>query len=129
MASKHFFILIAMISLFAVSRKPQFSSNQNNNYRSISVEEAQHLLSTTKEIEIVDVRTPAEVLNGIIPGAMKIDVLNKNFISEISNLDKSKTYLVYCKSGSRSKKAANLMLANGFQDVINMKGGYSSWPK
>jgi len=78
-------------------------------------------------VVILDVRTPSETANGIVEGAMKIDVLNSSFVDEIAKLDKEKTYVVYCKSGGRSVRAAKKMLKAGFTNVVNVEGGYTAW--
>ena len=75
-------------------------------------------------VVVIDVRTPQEVSSGYIKGADKfIDINGSNFQSEINNLDKSKTYIMYCRSGARSGRAADYMIENGFTDVYNLSGG------
>ena len=60
---------------------------------------------------------------------MVIDVKKNNFSDEIEKLDKASTYLVYCRSGKRSSKAVQKMIAAGFNDIYEMKGGYLAWQK
>ncbi len=72
---------------------------------------------------VVDVRTPQEYAQGHLPAAVNIDVTASDFEDNIAALDKSATYVVYCRSGSRSTTAAQIMAENGFDDVINA-GGY-----
>ena len=81
-----------------------------------------------KGIVLVDVRTPSEHAAGNIAPSINIDVLNPSFKSEIEKLDKSKTYLVYCRSGSRSARASKIMLDAGFKNIYNLLGGYNGWP-
>ncbi len=77
---------------------------------------------------IIDVRTPAEIAEGIIPGATVFANVNEEaFDAEISKLDTTKSYIVYCRSGSRSNKAANIMLSKGFKNVYNLTGGVLNW--
>jgi phage shock protein E len=76
---------------------------------------------------LIDVRTPEEYTQGHIPGSKLIDVLNPSFVSEINKLDKEKGYMVYCKSGSRSANAAEIMMKNGFKKVYHMDGGFDDW--
>ena len=75
---------------------------------------------------LLDVRTPDEFNSGKIPGAININVMDSSFIEEISSLDKSKTYFIYCLSGGRSGRACAIMANQGF-DVYNLAGGISSW--
>lgn len=80
-----------------------------------------------ENIVLLDVRTPAEVAAGKIEGALEIDVLADEFEQKIQNLEKDKTYLVYCKAGSRSARACKVMEKAGFKDLYNLKGGYTAW--
>ena len=73
---------------------------------------------------VIDVRTPGEVASGYIEGAHKfININDANFETKINELDKSNTYIMYCRSGARSGRAANFMINNGFTDVYNLSGG------
>ena len=84
-------------------------------------------LDTTPDAVILDVRTPPEVAEGVIPGAINIDYNAPDFSEKISSLDKSKPYYVYCMGGGRGSKATDKMKAEGFTNVINLEGGYKSW--
>ena len=77
---------------------------------------------------LVDVRTPGEVAEGAIEGAVNIDFNSGNFEEEIAKLDKEAPVYVYCKSGGRSGKAKNMMKDMGFSEVYNLVGGYGNWP-
>lgn len=77
---------------------------------------------------LLDVRTEAEVTEGKIPGAAVIDFRSPDFRQNIEKLDKSKTYLVYCRSGNRSGQACNIMKEMGFEKLYNLEGGYMEWP-
>jgi rhodanese-related sulfurtransferase len=75
----------------------------------------------------LDVRTPGEFSEGHIEGAQLIDFQSGNFESEIATLDKSKTYAVYCRSGSRSGQAVKIMSDAGFTNLYNLNGGVIDW--
>jgi rhodanese-related sulfurtransferase len=75
----------------------------------------------------LDVRTPGEFNEGHIDGAQLIDFQSGNFESEIETLDKSKTYAVYCRSGSRSGQAVKIMSDAGFTNLYNLNGGVIDW--
>jgi rhodanese-related sulfurtransferase len=75
----------------------------------------------------LDVRTPGEFNEGHIEGAKLIDFQSGNFESEIATLDKSKTYAVYCRSGSRSGQAVKIMSDAGFTKLYNLDGGVIDW--
>ena len=78
---------------------------------------------------LIDVRTPKEIAEGKVSNAIEIDVKSKNFLQEIKELDKDKPYLVYCRSGKRGKKACQILISEGFSDVVNLDGGYNAWLK
>jgi rhodanese-related sulfurtransferase len=98
------------------------SSSTNN----LSVTE---FSSKTAESGVVtlDVRTPGEFNEGHVEGAQLIDFQSGNFENEIATLDKSKTYAVYCRSGSRSGQAVKVMSDAGFTSVYNLDGGVIDW--
>lgn len=98
-------------------------------FKDVNVSEANKMIQDNQDLVILDVRTPEETDKGVIPNAIIIDFYNDNFDSEIAKLDKSKSYLVYCRSGGRSVGASNKMIEAGFSNVTNMKGGYSAWSK
>ena len=77
---------------------------------------------------ILDVRTDAEVAEGIIPNAIHIDIYKgQNFIDEVDALDKNKNYYIYCRSGNRSGKACQIMEELGFENTYNLLGGMLEW--
>jgi len=78
---------------------------------------------------ILDVRTKEEFEEGHMEGSMNIDFHNASFKEQVEKLDKSRSYVVYCASGGRSMKAAQMMLDMGFEDVHSMSGGITEWAK
>lgn len=76
---------------------------------------------------LVDVRTPNEIADGKIEGALEFDFYADDFKSKIVELDKDKEYFMYCRSGNRSGQASKFMVKNGFTKVYNLKGGYMAW--
>lgn len=83
-----------------------------------------------KELTVLDVRTEAEFNSSHITGAVNYNVLDSiQFMQQIQELDKDETYLVYCKSGKRSAKAAKWMEQQGFTHIYNMKEGILGWEK
>lgn len=103
--------------------KSMFSTN----YESISAEELKDWLNERKKVEIIDVRSKGEFGEGTIQGFKHFNLFDSSFKSRISKLDKSKTFVVYCRSGSRSRSACNIMSGQGFENVYNLKGGIMSW--
>lgn len=76
---------------------------------------------------IIDLRTPAEYESGYIPGALNIDYYSPILFEELNSLDKSKTYLIYCKSGYRSALTLNIMKDIDFRKIYHMPGGITEW--
>ena len=117
------FPLLALLTLTLWS----CASSAQTAYKNAPVSELTTMKAEKKAI-VIDVRTPAEWQQGVIEGAdLFIDYNSPTFKSQIAKLDKSKTYIVYCRSGGRSAGASQVMIDNGFKNVINMQGGISSW--
>lgn len=96
-------------------------------YKTINASEFK--IINNEEITLIDVRNKNELLSGIIPNSIHINILNSSFKSKINKLDQSKTYIVYCRSGIRSARACQIMEKLGFKDVYNLKGGIQAWNK
>ena len=94
----------------------------------LTQEEWAEQLANDDNAVILDVRTDEEVADGIIPKAIHIDIYKgQGFIDEIEELDKSKNYYVYCRSGNRSGKACQIMEQLGFENAYNLEGGMMEW--
>lgn len=78
---------------------------------------------------VLDIRTPDEFAEGHIEGAQNVDFLGGKFAEEIAKLDKSKTYLVHCRSGGRSGKSLETFKKLGFKSVKHLDGGIADWIK
>jgi len=76
---------------------------------------------------VLDVRTQQENSQVRIPKSVLIDIYNPNFLQKVEELNKTKTYLVYCRSGSRSYAACKQMKHLGFENIYNLKSGIISW--
>jgi rhodanese-related sulfurtransferase len=72
--------------------------------------------------QVVDVRTPAEFAGGHLQGARLADVTAPDFEQAVAGLDRTLPTYVYCRSGSRSQRAAEAMRAMGFTHVVNVGG-------
>jgi thioredoxin len=72
---------------------------------------------------LLDVRTAGEFESGFIEGAVNIDVEKESeFITEIKKIDKNKTIFVYCKSGTRTQAASDLLSKEGFEVKVLQQG-------
>jgi phage shock protein E len=81
-----------------------------------------------ENVVLIDVRTTAEVASGYIPETrFFLDVNHAEFDQQISELDTSKIYIMYCRSGARSSRAANQLMTKGVKNVYNLDGGILSY--
>ena len=94
-------------------------------WQQISQEEAMRLMETESEYVILDVRTQAEYDGGHIPGAILVP--HDTIKGDVPQLpDKQQLILVYCRSGNRSKQAAQALADAGYENVREF-GGINSW--
>jgi len=106
-----------MLNLF------NFNSSE---YGNLNAEECAELMEKENPV-LLDIRSPQEKADGDIPGSILINLFDPNFASQIEQLDRDKTYVVFCRSGNRSKTACSLMAAKGFEKLYNLKGGIFGW--
>ncbi|GIV42226.1 MAG: rhodanese [Vicingaceae bacterium] len=95
--------------------------------KNLNSKEFQESLQNDDNAVIIDVRTKGEYFEGYIPGAINVDIYSPDFADKMIQMDKSKNYYVYCRSGGRSMAACQWMVANGFQNVANLNGGIMAW--
>ena len=98
----------------------------------VTAQEAFNLIkenTNNPDFIIVDVRTPREFVDGHIENAINIDFNSGAFSDEISKLDRTKKYLVYCRSGNRSRGAVNEMTELAFEDIYHLYAGIIGWSK
>jgi rhodanese-related sulfurtransferase len=87
-----------------------------------------HDLMIQPNTVLIDVRTAGEFAGGKLRGARNLDIMSSAFVSQIKNLPKDKTYLIYCRSGNRSAQACEILGEEGFENVKNLAGGIMRWP-
>lgn len=95
-------------------------------YRQVTTEEAVNIMQTEENYVILDVRTAQEFASGHIPGAALLP--NETIGTEDLPLlpDKDQLILVYCRSGNRSKQAAEKLAQLGYTNIVEF-GGINSW--
>lgn len=97
---------------------------------SISPESAAALVMQNRgntDFVILDIRTPAEYKKERLFDSIQIDYYSKSFTHLLNDLDKDKSYLVYCRSGNRSGRALSLFKTLGFKNVYNLDQGIKGW--
>ena len=99
---------------------------QQQNFESLNVEAFEKVISDTSVVRL-DVRSIDEYASGHIAKAINIDVMKDDFTTKATSLlPKDKTIALYCRSGRRSKKAAGILVENGYK-VIELNSGISGW--
>ncbi len=76
---------------------------------------------------LIDIRTPEEFESGHIPGAININYHTDSFIADLDKLDKSKTYMVYCRTGRRVSDTVGIMVRLGFSTIYRINGDINRW--
>ena len=120
------FIPIVLFLLLILAR----CSNDKPEIQDVSPVDAAKLIQSNGNnpgFMILDVRTAEEYASGHLAGAKNIDYQSDDFDTKISQLDKNRNYLVYCRSGHRSSGAVKLMKDKGFTSLSNLKGGLNAW--
>ena len=96
----------------------------------VTVEEAYTLIQQNQldpTFIIIDVRTPEEFAEGHIEGAINIDFQSENFRGQIGELNRNNKYLIYCRSGNRSRGALEVMVEMDFKEVYHLSAGIIKW--
>ncbi len=115
-----FTVLLAAILLVSCA-------NPQEVYMNITPETAKQIMDTSKDYIILDVRTQEEFDQAHIPGAILIPNDQINDEAEHVLTDKNQLILVYCRSGRRSKMAAEELVKLGYTNIKEF-GGIIDWP-
>ncbi len=89
--------------------------------------ELQQRLAAGEDIALLDIRTEAEVAQGMLPGS---EHLPMHLIPlRINDLPRDKTIVLYCRSGARSYHACAYLQQQGYTNVANLRGGIIGWAR
>lgn len=125
---RHRILYLFLSTTFMISCNQKPVQQSAASVQTIQPNEVATILQKEKAL-LVDVRTPEEIAAGVITGTtLFADIKAPDFETKIAALDKSKAYIVYCRSGVRSKEAAEYMRRKGFTRVYNLEGGILRWP-
>ena len=119
------FQLLAVMLLTACGQDKE--NDQGAAYLNITAEEAKQIMDTEEGYIILDVRTQEEYDEGHIPGAIVISHEEIKEKAEEVLPDKDQLILVYCRSGRRSKIAAEALAELGYTNIKEF-GGILDWP-
>ena len=95
----------------------------------VSAAQADSIIRSTKNLVVLDVRTPEEFKLGHLENAVLIDYYGPKFYDNLEALPKGSTILVYCRSGRRSADALEILKNLRYPRVYNMLGGIDAWKK
>ncbi len=84
-------------------------------------------LMELEDVQLVDVRSAKERVEGFIENSQNIDFNSPTFDQDIQKLDKSKPVVLYCRSGRRSAICAQKLKDAGFVKIYELKGGITQW--
>lgn len=111
-------LLLLLLSIFSSSLL--FAQEQNPDEFEQAVKKAGQ--------QVLDVRTVKEYQHGHLKGALHADWLNKEqFMDRVKFIDKDKPVYVYCAAGPRSTAASKWLRENGYENVYELKGGFTKW--
>ena len=96
-----------------------------SDYQLISSAELQKRLNTPSQPMIIDVREDEEVAEGVIPGAIHIRMAS--IPDHLADIPKDEEVIFVCRSGGRSGRVCDYLVAGGYTKVVNMTGGMLSW--
>ena len=119
------FLLLAVMLLTACGQDKE--KDQGAVYMNITAEEAKRIMDSEEGYIILDVRTREEYDEGHIPGATQISHEEIAEKAEDVLTDKNQMILVYCRSGRRSKIAAEALVELGYTNIKEF-GGIIDWP-
>jgi rhodanese-related sulfurtransferase len=121
-------IFLAMLLLTACGQEPRTQQEEANmQYTNITAQQAKEIMDTQTGYVILDVRAQSEYDEGHIPGAIVIPHDQVKEKAEDILLDKDQLILVYCRSGRRSKLAAEDLVDLGYTNIKEF-GGILDWP-
>lgn len=142
MKSKHLWIAALGLTLFvgcgqksgntsgsgeSSSPQPTADLQQKGSFASISPADAKTMLETRSDVLLVDVRSPEELKEGAIHGAVLVPFFS--VMRGQHNLAPDKPLILVCAVGGRSYAAGQMLAAKGFREVYNLSGGMSAWKR
>jgi rhodanese-related sulfurtransferase len=96
-------------------------------YQDINSDEFERMMKENPNAVVLDIRSQMELSEGYIEGSTLMDMWSPDFMQKIQEMDRDKTYMLYCRSGNRSGHVCDLMAQMGFKNVYNLNGGILAW--
>ena len=118
------FLLLLTLGLLLTACE---SAEPENSYEMITPQQAKQIMDSREDIVILDVRTQEEYGEKHIPGAVLLPLDDVEQKAHVVLPEKDQTILVYCRSGRRSKLAAEALVKQGYTNILEF-GGINDWP-
>ena len=103
------------------------TTNVGQDQQKVELINPKDLNAKLEGIQLIDIRTPEEYSDGYIKGAININFFDRDFMDQMSKLNKEKEIYIYCRSGNRSGKAAARLKEQGFTKIYDLQGGILNW--
>lgn len=121
------FAIIISVSSCGTDKSASKSSEQTESTAKVINLGAKEFAEKSPSWTILDVRTPGEVAQGKIEGAVVIDFYQPDFLDQVSKISKDQEIYIYCAVGARSEEAARILIQQGYTKVYHLQGGIQSW--
>lgn len=95
--------------------------------KELDVSTLKNYLDEGRKIRLIDVRSVAEMANGMIPDAEKLPL--HTLPVRLNEISRDDLCILYCRSGARSAQGVGFMNAQGYQNVFNLQGGIIAWQR
>lgn len=117
----------SFLYLFPMFFSSLFSCQSSTEIESVSPTAFSKIITADPAMVRLDVRTPEEYADGHIAGSINVDVRSADFTQRVlQQVSKEKTIALYCRSGRRSKMAANLLVKQGYK-IVELESGILGW--
>lgn len=97
------------------------------NVQAMDALEFKEELGKHAEVLLLDIRTPQEIAQGKIAGAIELDYYQPDFEEKVNQLDRSRPVFVYCAVGGRSQSALPMLQKAGFKEIYHLSSGIQGW--
>ena len=95
--------------------------------KEIDSSQLEQQLTSGKDLILIDIRSDAEVMHGMLPQSTHLPM--QMIPASISEFPHDRDIVLYCRSGVRSYHACTFLMQQGFDNVINLKGGIIDWAR
>jgi rhodanese-related sulfurtransferase len=124
------FVFASQVESQAPAGKSTDAAGRTTVIKAFDPKDAQQVILENKgnpNFVLIDIRTPEEFESGHIAGAININYHTDAFIADLDKLDKSKTYMIYCRTGRRVSDTVGIMVRLGFPTIYRINGDINRW--